>query len=355
MRKLIFLPVAALIALGFLLPAQDGPKKDVGETVARPRKKGEPAEAEQPKIPSKLTRKDKLDVSEQPDFKVDASVVNVDVAVLDNKGRFIPNIPRGNFRILEDNVPQQVSNFGTGEAPMTVCMVIEFSNLFQQYYTESWYQTLMASYGFIETLKKDDYVAVVAYDMRPEILSDFSTDRRKALEAMQRLRIAAFSESNLYDAVTETADRMKDLEGRKAIVLIASGRDTFSKLTFDKTRKILQNDAVPIYAIGLMQALREYYDARGAMGPIARLESFFPRFYGEFPSIYRGIHEALRNQYSIGYSPSNTAKDGKYRKIKVELANPANNEPLRITDEKGKPIKYSVVAKAGYTAPREVE
>ena len=152
---------------------------------------------------------------------------------------------------------------------MTVCMVIEFSNLFQQYYTEAWYQTLQASYGFLETLKKDDYVAIVAYDMRPEILSDFSTDKSKAQEAMQRLRIAAFSESNLYDALTETADRMKDLEGRKAIVLIASGRDTFSKLTFDKTRKILQNDAVPIYAIGLMQALREYYDARGAMGPIA--------------------------------------------------------------------------------------
>src|SRR4029078_2519446 len=136
------LPIAALLALGFLLPGQDGPNKSVGETVARPRKKGEPAEAGQPKNTSKMTRKDKLDVSEQPDFKVDASVVNVDVAVLDNKGRFIPNIPRGIFRILQHNVRQQISTFATGEAPMTVCMVIEFSNLFQQYYTESWYQTL---------------------------------------------------------------------------------------------------------------------------------------------------------------------------------------------------------------------
>src|SRR5437879_947305 len=309
MRKLVFLSVGALLALGLLLPGQDGPKKDVGETVARPRKKGDPVEAEQPKIPSKLTRKDKLDVSEQPDFKVDTSVVNVDVAVLDNKGRPIPNIPRGNFRILEGHVPQQIGNFATGEAPMTVCMVIEFSNLYQQYYTESWYQTLQASYGFLQTLKPEDYVAIVAFDMRPEILSDFSADKQKAYEAMQRLRIAAFSESNLYDALTDTAERMKELEGRKAIVLVASGRDTFSKLTFDKTRKILQNDAVPIYAVGLMQALREYYDARGALGSIARLDflqadnqmrtfsketggqAFFPRFYGEFPSIYRSIHE----------------------------------------------------------------
>ena len=374
MRKIAFLPVAALMALALLLPAQDGPNKGVGESVARPRKKGDPVEVEQPKIPSKLTKKDKLDqVSEQPDFKVDASVVNVDVAVLDNKGRFIPNIPKGNFRILEDNVPQQVTNFARGEAPMTVCMVIEFSNLFQQYYSEAWYQTLQASYGFLSTLKPEDYVAIVAYDIRPEMLSDFSTDKMKAQEAMQRLRIAAFSESNLFDALTDTAERMKDIEGRKAIVLIASGIDTFSKLTFDKTRKILQDAAVPIYAIGLMQALREYYDARGGMGAIQRMDflqadnqmrtfakesggqAFFPRFYGEFPSIYRSIHESLRNQYSLGYAPSNTVRDGKFRKIKVELVNPANNEPLRITDEKGKPIKYSIVAKNGYTAPREVE
>ncbi len=318
-------------------------------------------------------RKDNIDASGQPDFKVDLNVVNVDVAVMDNKGRFIPNIPKNNFRILEDNVPQPIANFGTGEAPMTVCMVIEFSARFQQYWSSTWYQTLTASYGFLQTLKKEDYVAIIAYDLRSEILSDFSTDKQKAYEAMQRLRIPGFSESNLYDAVTDTATRMKDIEGRKAIVLIASGIDTFSKLTFDKTRKILQDDAVPIYAIGLMQALREMADARGSMGAIQRMDflqadnqmrtfsketggqAFFPRFFGEFPSIYHAVHESLRNQYSIGYSPSNTAKDGKYRKIRVELVNPSTNEPLRITDEKGKPIKYSVIAKAGYTAPREVE
>src|ERR1700758_3383260 len=220
MRKIPFLSVAPLLAAGFLLIAQDGPKKDVGETVAKPRKKGEPAEAEQPKIPSKLTRKDKLDVSPQPDFKVDTSLVNVDVAVLDNKGRFIPKIPKGNFRILEDNVPQQISNFSMGEAPVTVCMVIEFSNRFQQYFTSTWQQTLQASYGFLETLKPEDYVAIVAYDLRTTILSDFSTDKRKAFEAMQRLRIAGFSESNLYDALVDTEDRMSGIEGRKAIVLI---------------------------------------------------------------------------------------------------------------------------------------
>jgi Ca-activated chloride channel family protein len=373
-QKISFGLVVVVAGLSVVLPAQDeGPKKDVGETVAKPRKKDAP-DADQPKIPSKLSNKNKADLPpEAPSFKVDTSVVSVDVAVLDNKGHFIPGIPRGNFRILEDNVPQQIANFTMGEAPMTVCMLIEFSNRFQRYWTETWYQTLTASYGFLQTLKQEDYVAVIAYDMRSEILSDFSTDKTKAYEAMQRLRIAGFSESNMYDALVDTEQRMSGIEGRKAIVLIASGIDTFSKLTFDKARRAIQEGGVPIYAIGLMQAMREYLDARGAMGSMQRMDflqadnqmrtfaketggmSFFPRFYGEFPSIYQAIQQSLRNQYSLAYAPTNVAHDGKFRKIKVELVNPATNEPLRVTDEKGKPVKYQIIAKAGYNAPREVE
>ena len=84
-------------------------------------------------------------------------------------------------------------------------------------------------------------------------------------------------------------------------------------------------------------------------------KAYFPRFYGEFPSIFRDVSNSLRNQYMLTYAPTNQVRDGKYRKIKVELVNPATNEPLKVVDEKGKPIKYQVVAKQGYTAPREVE
>lgn len=374
---LLLLAFTAL-SVGALYAQSAGPKNESSETVARPRRKDgatpTPGEEELPKIPSKLGgRREANAPIEGPSFKSEATTVNVDVAVLDNKGNFIPKIPRGNFRILEDNAPQQVTGFGLGEAPMTVCMVIEFSNMFQGFYSYGWYQTLQASYGFMETLKPDDFLAVVAYDIRPEMLSDFSTDRRKAQEALARLRIAGFSEANMYDALVDTADRMSEIEGRKAIVLISSGIDTFSKLTFDKTRKALQTSGVPIYAIGMLQTIREIMDARGGLGPIARLDflqadnqmrtfaketggqAWFPRFIGELPNIYRMIADSLRNQYSLSYHPTNQAKDGKFRKIKVELVNPATNEPLKITDEKGKPIKYSVIAKAGYTAPRSVE
>jgi VWFA-related protein len=377
--RLSLVVIAICAASGLVhIRAQEGPAPQSSETVAKPRKPANPdaaapaPDANDAPIPSKFSKKDK-DVPEGlPTFKSDVTTVQLDVAVLSNKGLPIPKIPQVNFRVLEDDVPQKIASFATGtEAPMTVALVVEFSNLYQRYYSQGWYETLVAAYGFVQTLKPEDYVAVVAYDMRPEILSDFTTDRMKTQEAMQRLRIAGFSEANLYDALVDTEDRMANIEGRKAIVLIASGRDTFSKLTFDKARKSIQQDAVPIYSISILQAMRIMADAR--MGASARMDflqadnqmrtfaketggqSFFPRFLGEYGSIYKQISDALRNQYSLSYHPTNQARDGKFRKIKVELVNPADNEPLRIVDEKGKPMKYSIIAKAGYTAPREVE
>jgi Ca-activated chloride channel homolog len=256
-----------------------------------------------------------------------------------------------------------------GEAPMTVAVVVEFSNLWQSYYSSGWRDTLNAIYGFMGTLKPADSVAVVAYDIRPEILSDFSTDRRDAQEALSRLNIAAFSESNLFDALTFTAQRMSEIQERKAILLIASGQDTFSKLNFGETRKIMQRAGVPVYAISVGQAIRII--AENSVGAIQRMDwlqadnnmrtfanetggiAFYPRFMGELPAIMQQVTQALRSQYNVTYHPSNQARDGSYRKIQVELV-AADGMPLKITDN-GRPIKYKIIAKQGYTAPREVE
>jgi Ca-activated chloride channel family protein len=364
-----------LVLSGIRLPvatAQQGPQSQPSETVAKPKKKDVPAETtDEPKIPTQY-KKDKEVPTSLPTFHSDVTAVQVEVSVLDNKGNFIPNIPKDKFRVLEDNIPQQITTFSSNaDAPMTIAMVIEFNNLFQRYWSQGWYETLMASYGFVQTLKPEDYVAIVAFDMRPEILSDFTTDRMKTQEALQRMRIPGFSESNMFDAVVDTVQRMSNIEGRKAILLIATGRDTFSKLTFDKARKAIQEGGVPIYAISILQAFRIMADQY--MGPMQRMDflqadnemntfaretggkAYFPRFFGEYPGIFQSVSQALRNQYSIAYHPSNQAKDGKYRKIKVDLVNPENGEALKIVDDKRKPIKYSVIAKGGYTAPREVE
>jgi VWFA-related protein len=347
----------------------------------RPRPPGAPGPETGPTVPPEVpveqppieTKSRRITPDETPLFTADTNMVTVEITVLDDDGVFIPGIPPGNFQILEDGVPQKIAQLGHSEAPMTVCLLIEFSNLYQQYWSESWYQTLTAAYGFVETLRPEDWVAVVAYDLKPEILADFTQDRRKINEAMQRMRIAGYSESNLFDALAEMCERMKDIEGRKSIVVISSGVDTFSKLTFKKARETIQDAGVTVHTIGLMQALREWYDARGYLGSIARMDflqadnqmrtfaketgglSFFPRFYGEFPSIFQALNYVMRNQYVALYQPTNAKRDGTLRQIEVRLVNPENNEDLRITGKKGKRIKYQVIHKEGYMAPREVE
>lgn len=364
-----FVLLGGLLGLGIALEAQD----PSSETVARPKKKdpaSDPSLPDQDKIPSKLNKKKDLPEG-LTTFRSDVNTVTVDIAVMDNKGNFIPKIPGGNFRVLEDDVPQKTTGFAVGESGMTVCLVVEFSNRFQSVYSRSWFETLQAAYSFLGSLRKDDYVGVIAYDLKPEILTDFTTDPMKWQEALARLRIPGFSEMNMYDTVVDTADRMTNIEGRKAIVLLSSGIDTFSKLTFDKTRKALQVAGVPIYAVSLFQADRIMSDDR--MRGTQRMDflqadstlktftketggqAYFPRFPAELPQIFGQISQGLRNQYSLTYTPSNQTRDGKYRKIRVELVNPTNNEPLRVVDQKGKPIKYTIIARAGYTAPREVE
>ena len=364
-----------LVVANMLVGQTQGPLKDPGATVARPRKSTDSntgTEEELPKIPSKLKKDPQLDKKgDVVRFQTDVDIVTIDAAVIDNKGHFIPGIPAGNFRLLEDNVPQQLRKVDMGEAPMTIAMVIEFSNRFQRYYSYAWYQTLQLAWGFAGSLKPEDYCAIVAYDMRSEILTDFTTDKMKIREGLDRLKIAAFSEANMFDAVTDTAERMSEIEGRKAILLITSGIDTFSRLTYDQTRKKLQEAGVPVYSIGIMQMQREMADSRMS-GP-QRMDflqgdnelrtfaketggaAYFPKFEGEYGQIFQMLHQALRNQYVLTYQPSNTKHDGAFRKIKVELVNPATNEPLPVKDEKGKPIKYQIVTKTGYKAPRAVE
>jgi Ca-activated chloride channel family protein len=377
MRSLRVLAIVSACSLGFVIYslAQDGPSNTGTETVARKKKTDSPTPTpvapDQAPIPSQF-KKEKEPPASAPIFSTEALTVTVEVSVLDNRGHFIPKIPRDNFRIMEDNVPQKISTYSLGEAPMTICMLVEFSNKFQSFYSQTWFQTLRASYSFVQTLRPDDNLAIVAYDLRPEMLSDFTTDRAKTGDALQMLRFPGFSEANMYDALVDMAQRMQDIEGRKAILLISSGVDTFSKLTYDKARRAIQEAGVPIYAFGLMQSIRDRMMA-SRINPIAEMDflqadnqmktfatesggmAFFPHFEGEFGQIFQTISQALRQQYVLTYVPANQTHDGKYRKIKVEIIDPKTNEPLRVVDEKQKPIKYSIVAKPGYTAPRPVE
>ena len=335
--------------------------------MAKPKKpadaSGQPSDADQPPIPSEYKRNP--DAGPTPTFKSDVDIVTLDVAVIGPNGQFIPQIPAGNFRVLEDNVPQQIRKVDMAQAPLTIALLVEFSEAFERLYSGAWFQTQQLVWTFANSLKPEDYCAVIIYSMKPEILTDFTTDRSKIQEALRQLMIPTWHEANMFDALTDTADRMSAIEGRKAILLLTTGVDTFSKITFDQARKKLQEAGVPIYAISLNGLQREM---RGS-SPIGLLRAdnelntfaketggraFFPKFQGEYPSVFGDLRQALGTQYVITYSSSNKAHDGAFRKIKVELVDP-NGKPLPIKDQKGKPLKYAILTKSGYKAPREVE
>ena len=350
-------------------PAAGGPQSDIGP-YAIPKKKEEPPEPP-PEKPKKIEG--------MPDYslRVDVPLVNVDVLVTTKDGQFVPGLKKENFKVSEDGTPQTVTNFNTSEAPITAVLLVEFASTSYPIMVDA----LNAGYSFANGLKKEDWVAVVSYDMKPHLLTDFTQDKKAVFGALNTLRIPGFAETNLFDALYDTLDRVDQIEGRKYVVVVTTGLDTFSKLNLDQTiKKVRATHDVTIYPISVGWALRNYCETHGCTGishgmaslgmhqidylqadnqlnTFAKLtggKMYQPRFQAELPEIFHNILGDIRNQYNLGYRPSNPKLDGSYRKLKVELVGP-DGSPLKVHDQKGKDVKYQIIAREGYTAKHVVE
>ncbi len=308
-----------------------------------------------------------------PDYslKVNVPLVNVDVLVTTKDGQFIPGLKQGNFRVMEDGVPQTVTHFNVSKAPITAVLLVEFASTRYSFMLNA----LQASYAFANTLTKDDWIAVSYYDMQPHILVDFTQDKKAVYGALNQLRIPGFAETNLFDALYDTLDRLDRVEGKKYIILITTGYDSFSKLTLDKiTKKIKDTKDVTIFPISVGQIARimgragnrgmgihaselDYLQADNEMRTFAAMtggRAYFPRFEGEYGEDFQDIGNDIRNQYTLSYAPSNAKLDGTYRKLKVQVV-AADGGPLKVKDQKGKDVKIEVVSRDGYTAKHTVD
>ena len=340
-------------------PQTSGPQPDVGETVLVPKKT-------QPNAPQPVKKPEKINPNDIYTLSATTNLVNVDVMVLDNNGSPLQNLGKKNFQLYDDGAPQAITNFGTGEAPMTICMLVEFTNRWWPFLVIA----LRYSYAFLDVVHPKDYVAVVSFDLKTQILTDFTQDRSEVRAGLDQLRMPGFSESNLYDALAFVQDRMKEVHGRKAIVAVVTGVDTFSKLTYDQCLKIVKASDTPIYPISILEFMSvrstspsgrignigaiDILQAENALKTIALYsggQAYFPRFEQEVPSDYQQIAEQLRRQYSLGFVPTNATKDGQFHKLKVAVVDDQGN-PLTIFNEKGKKLKYHIVARDGYYAPK---
>jgi VWFA-related protein len=300
---------------------------------------------------------EKINPNEIYTLSTSTNLVNVDVMVVDNNGNPIQSLGKKNFLLYDDGVPQAVTNFGTGEAPMTICMLIEYANRWWPFLILA----LQDSYEFLNVIQPKDWIAVVSFDMKTQILTDFTQDRSEVRGALDTLRYPGFSEYNLYDALAFVLKRMEDIHGRKAIVAVVTGLDSFSKLTYDQCLKIVKASDTAIYPVSILEFITVRTNdnitteqAKNALRTIASYSggtAYFPRFEAEVPSIYQQIAGQLRMQYSLGFVPTNTAKDGKYHKLKIDVVDDQGN-PLRILNQKGKAMKYHLVTREGYYAPK---
>ncbi|MBA3257794.1 MAG: VWA domain-containing protein [Pyrinomonadaceae bacterium] len=361
----------------------------------RPGETAKPGEKQEEPLPPDLIGKpqdaDKVTISTQ--------IVNVDTVVYHKKsGQIVTGLKKENFALFSDGNPQVITNFSTPEAPITVVMVLEYSKwseLFGYYgsggFDPGTYEVLRPTAMFLSQFIKppNDYVSVVAYDMRPTPLTDFTNDPRRINEVINLLlrNSPAFRESNLFDALkfvliggrgdsvvledskTEKSDYagLVTVQGRRrALILVASGIDTFSKINYGDARKITQNAGIPIYIIGTGNLFNKRYgdslpatdSLTGMPGRLTLLQAdntlktfaketggaYFPyTFEGEIPGILNSINGLLRSQYSLAFNPGDV-RDGKQHKIKVSVD--VNGDG--VYDDK----EYVIQARSVYNAPK---
>jgi Ca-activated chloride channel homolog len=354
--------VAALLAV--LLFASAVPRSSVVAQSGRQpekkkvEKKTDEKKGTEPQEPAPPLPKD---FKQEPPIKLSTQVVNVDVTVVDKKsGRLYTNLTKKNFIIYEDGVKQETTNFASGEGPMTAVLLIENNyrnRRWSNYYDPTFAQEIFQSAAtFVRSfVKPDDHVALVTYSMRPKVVQDFTGDSGRLYQAV----VAAyrdtlnFSEANIYDSLSfvlmggkaiqlfeEEAGEsqytgLQEIEGHSAVILVTLGIDTFSRLTYDKAMKIVSRAGVPIFIVGVgnlyfkkygdnlpPETRMEFLQAQNGLNTFAKLSggTYFPMtFESEIPQIMRSIAVLLRGQYSLGYSPTNTRREGKDRKLKVDV------------------------------------
>jgi len=307
-------------------------------------------------------------------LSISTQIVNVDAVVYHKKsGQIITGLKQENFTLFSDGVKQQITNFATPEAPITAALVVEYSKLGEDlgYYGSSGYEpgkyeVVRPVAMFLSRFIKppDDYVTVVAFDLRPTPLTDFTNDPGRINHVISLLlrNSPAFRETNLFDALKftlvggrgdsvvledskeETANYsgLTAVQGRRrAVILVASGIDTFSKINYGDARKVLQNAGIPIYIIGTGNLFFKKYGDRleptdsimGGPGRMTFLQAqntlttfaketggaYYPvTFEGELPKVLSSINALLRSQYSLAFNPGEV-RDGKQHKLKVSV------------------------------------
>lgn len=306
-------------------------------------------------------------------LKINTNIVNVDAVVYNKKtGQIITGLTQANFAVFENGTKQEITNFATPEAPITVSVVVEYSKWSEIF---GYDRGMGRDSGKLEVIRPvayflskfihppNDYASLIAFDMRTTPITDFTNDPQRINQSIDLLlrNSPAFRENNLYDAIKfalvggradsvvleNSESRTMDYGGlvdvraqRRAVILVASGIDTFSRTNYDEVRKIIQEAGIPIYIISTGNFFYKKYEsqlpatdsitgfpgrltflqANNAMNTFAKESGgkhYAMTFQGEIPDYLNSINALLRNQYSIAYDAGEGREPGKKYKLEV--------------------------------------
>jgi VWFA-related protein len=323
-----------------------------------------PNEPEQPAPPSgkKQAPAPNQQQAPQTTISVESNLVNIDAVVTDQDGNIVTNLKRENFKITDSGVEQQVTNFAPTDAPIMIVILMEYSQeVFGYFFSPNAYKSAVWADAFLQQLKPTDWVALKTFDLRSTLQVDFTHNAGEVDQALRTLGFPSFHEAALFDAIFGTVDELHGVKGKKSILLITRGFDTISHHRLDETYNLLKETDVAIFAVGTGENIDlasgggniGYLQAKNQLNQFAQMTggyAWFPRFSGEIPSIFNSVAAFLRNQYTIGFSPT-TPQDGRYHKLVVSIVD-ADGNPMMLNDKKGKKHKVVVIARPGYTAPK---
>jgi VWFA-related protein len=306
---------------------------------------------------------------EAPPLRVDVQLVNVDVTVVDAQGEFVSGLTARNFRLREDGAPQTVAHFLPTQAPVRIALLVEASPAVFLIR----YDHLAAAHFLLTGLRTEDEVALLRYARATRAELDFTRDKagvEQRLHAGGRFGFG-MADLRLLDAVAATLDWLGPPPARTAVVVIGTGLDSGSRMAWEELERRAGASQITFFAVATGRLLRAEPEGKGKTGESgadaafaeadARLralaeatagEAYFPESADDLERIYREIAERLRNVYSLGYYPTNRARDGAYRQISVELVDDTG-QPLTLRDAKGNRLTPRVFARPGYFAPRD--
>jgi Ca-activated chloride channel homolog len=267
------------------------------------------------------------------DIRVDKTLVLINVTVTDPLNRFVTGLEKEHFRLYEEKVEQEITQFSSEDAPISIGLVFDTSGSMGAKLQKS----RQAAAEFFKTANPADEFFLVQFNDRPELVVPFTTDTDKIQSAL------TFTQSKgrtaLLDSVYLAMNEMKHAHNpRKALLIISDGGDNSSRYTETEIKNRVREADVQMFSIGIFESISgrgrtpEEAAGPGLLNELA--EQTGGREYAienvaELPDIAAKIGIELRNEYILGYTPKNRERDGKYRKVQVKLNQPRGLPPLK--------------------------